>query len=535
MLQIIFGLLGGLALFIYALQTMSSGLQQTAGKKANRVLEILTSVPFVGMMFGAVVTMAVQSSTLVTVMVVSLVNTTMLNLKQAASVIMGANIGTTFTAQLAALRITDTWVYFAAIGFAVLFIFSKRQNLKTWGLVLFSFGMLLLGLMLMTQAMVPLRYNAGFVELMETFSRNRFLGLLAGAVFTAVVQSSTAVTGVIIAMTMEDLIPLRAALALILGANVGTCLTAVLASIGGTTAAKRAAMVHVVFNVLGALIFLIFLNQFEMLVEFVSPVNDITRQAANAHTLFSVISTIIFLPLVSQLVKLVTFMVPERAEAQSAITRYLDWNVVNRPAVAINLAQRELLRMGVLAGENIKLAFEGFLKKKKKRTKLIKKQEKIVDKLEKEIARYLVRVSQEPMGNLSLRHAGLLHAANDIERVSDHARNIARLADQAIEEDLIFADEDLAQIKDMYRVTIEIFETSLISVRENNPALAPKMKKLASRIDALGKEIRAANIERMANGMCSTECGIIVADIISNLERVGDHAINISHLPQEKI
>ena len=535
-IAIIFGLLGGLALFIYALQTMGNGLQQTAGKKAHRVLEILTSVPIVGMLLGAGVTMVVQSSTLVTVMVVSLVNTTMLNLKQAASVIMGANIGTTLTAQLVAFRITYTWVYFTAIGFAVYFIFNKRQNIKTMGIVVFSFGLLLLGLMLMTRAMEPLRGHAAFLDLMETFSRNRLLGMLAGAVFTAVVQSSTAVTGVIIAMTMEDLISLRAALALILGANVGTCLTAVLASIGGSVAAKRAAAVHVLFNVLGALIFLVFIQQFESLVVLVSPYNNITRQAANAHTLFSVISTIIFLPLINQLVKLVTLLVPGKDEAPSRKTIYLDWRIVDRPAVAINLAQQELLRMGDLARENIRLAIEGFVHKKSKKIKLLKKQERLVDKLEKEIVRFLVRVSQEPMGaHMSIRHAGLLHAANDIERVSDHARNIARLAERVMEEDLTFADEDLIAIDDMYSTVLEIFETALMAVKENNKTLASNVKGIAALIDAKGNEIRAANITRMAEGVCTTESGIIVADIVSNLERIGDHSTNISHLPQGKL
>ena len=523
---------------------MSAGLQELGGKKANKVLESLTSMPFKGMLFGAGVTAILQSSTLVTVMVVSLVNTTMLTLKQAASVIMGANVGTTLTAQLVAFTnvdsfsITNFWVYFAAVGFTIYFVVKTRSGIKTSGLVLFSFAMLLLGLALMSDAMRPLRDNDTFMQVMVVLSNNRLLGMLAGALFTAIVQSSTAATTVVISMTVGGLIQLDAALPLILGANVGTCLTAVLASIGGTVSAKRAAAVHVMFNLVGALLFLVFIGPFETLVLAISPYYDVPRQAANAHLLFSVIATILFMPFINQLVTLVTKIVPgsDGTGATSKDTVFLEWRVVNNPPVAITLAQKELLRMGELAGENIRLSIEGFLTKNKKKLKLMKKQEKLVDRLEKEIVRYLVRMAQERMGaHMSVRHAGLLHAANDIERVSDHARNISRLAQQAIENDLSFTGEDLEKIEAMYILVMKIYNTAVQAVRENTRQYAAKVKDLATQIDKKGDEIRAANIQHMAEGECSTESGIIVADIVANLERVSDHSTNISHLPQGKL
>jgi len=389
---IIFGLLGGLVVFIYALQIMSSGLQELGGKKANKILEALTTVPIKGMLFGAAITAILQSSTLVTVMVVSLVNTAMLNLKQAASVIMGANVGTTLTALLVAFTnvdgfsITSFWVVFAVIGFGIYFIVKNRPNLKTTGLVIFAFAMLLLGLALMSDAMRPLRHDLAFQEFMRALSYNRFLGMLAGAAFTAIVQSSTATTTVVVSMAAGEIISLQAALPLILGANVGTCLTAVLASIGGSVSAKRAAAVHVLFNMIGALIFLIFISPFEWLVLALSPYNNVALQAAMAHLLFSVIATVLFLPFVSQLVRLVTLIVPGKDTTPSKDTLFLDWKIVDRPAVAIGMAYRELLRMGELAGENIRLAIEGFLSKEKKKLKLMKKQEKLVDKLEKKLS-----------------------------------------------------------------------------------------------------------------------------------------------------
>jgi len=536
-------MLGGLALFLFGLHALGSGLQEMAGRKAQKVLEVLTSVPVVGMGVGALVTMVVQSSTLVTVMVVSLVNSTMLNLKQAASVIMGANIGTTLTAQLVAFRITDVWVYAAFLGFAV-FFFAKKKNIKTIGYSVFAFAMLLLGLYLMTEAMRPLRGNPAFEAMIVTFGDNRMLALLVGLVFTAIVNSSTAVTSVVVAMTIPDpetresLISLSVALPIILGANVGTCFTAVLASVGGSVGAKRAAAVHVIFNAVGAFIFLIFLNQFEWAVLAVSPEGDVPRQAANAHTMFSVITTILFLPLINQLVKLVTFLLPERNEkdAPTKDTIYLDWKMINNPNVAIKLAEQELLRMAGFAGENVTLAIEGFINKKKKKLRQLKRQERLVDKLEKEIVRFLAAAAQTSMGkHVSTRHAGLLHAANDIERISDHAINIARIAKNVMESEIDFPRQAMDEIEDMYKPVAEIYETALKSVKEDDKTLYPRVKELEALIDIKKKEMRNAHITRMSEGNFSAECGILYLEILSDLERISDHSVNVSHLSQGKL
>jgi len=530
-------MLGGLAIFVFGLQAIGSGLQEVTGKRANRVLEVLTSVPIVGMLVGTAVTIVVQSSTLVTVMVVSLVNSTMLNLKQAASVIMGANIGTTLTTQLVAFRITDWWVYCAAVGFSIYF-FAKRKNIKTVGHVLFALALLLLGLSLMVDAMRPLRDSPAFQDMIVRFGANRIFGATVGMVFTAIVQSSTAVTAVIVAMTMEDLIPLEAALPLILGANIGTCFTAVLASIGGTTSAKRAAAVHVVFNTVGVVVFLIFLPQFQMLIETISPVGDVPRQAANAHMMFSVITTMLFLPFINQLIKLVTLMVPERATDSEVvqITKYINWKMVNTPAVALHLAQQELLYMADLAGQNVTLSIEGLIKKKKKKLKRMKTQEKLVNKLEKEIVRYLAAVSQTSMSkDVSVLHTGLLHASNDIERVSDHATNIATRVKEVIANKIDIPKKAIQEIEEIYAPIMEIYETSIRSVRENNTTLIPHVKALEMQIDIKEKEMRAAHIQRMMAGEISADGGIIFLDILSNFERISDHSVNISHLPQGKL
>ena len=532
MVGIIFGLLGGLALFVFAVKSMGDGLQKLVGKKTQRVMEVLTSIPAVGVLVGTAITFVTQSSTLVTVMVVGFVNASMMTLKQAISVIMGANIGTTFTAQLIAFRITYTWPFLVAVGF-IFYFFFKQKRIKTSGFVIFSLGILLLGMVLMSQAVYPLRQNENFQSLMLLLSDYAILALLVGAIFTAIVQSSTAATGVILAMTMDGLIPLDAALPLILGTNVGTCVTALLASIGTSLPARRAAVSHVAFNVFGALIFLLFLTQFRDLVLFVSPADDLTRQVANAHTLFSVITTLIFLPLITPFTLLITKMVPGKENGLVNGPIYLDWNMVETPHVAVNLAKQEILRMAELAGQNVQLAMEGFLERDEKKIRLMREQESIVDNLEKEVSRYLAKVSQSGMDDaMSILHTGLLHAANDIERVSDHAENIADLADTAFDDDVQFAKDALEELKQMYILTQEAYQTAVQSVREGDPDLVQQVKDLEAEIDAREETLRASHIRRLKEGRCTAESGVIYLDIISNFERIGDHSNNISEAPR---
>jgi phosphate:Na+ symporter len=458
----------------------------------------------------------------------------MLNLKQAISVIIGANIGTTLTTQLVAFRITDAWIFLAAFGFAAYF-FTKNKVVKNSGFVTFSLGMLLLGMALMSQAMVPLRQEPAFQQLMLMFSDNRILAMLVGAIFTAVIQSSTAATGVIVAMTIQDLIPFEAALPLVLGTNLGTTITAVIASIGGTLAARRAALAHVLFNAVGVLIFLVFLPQYEYLILAISP-DYIPRQVANAHTLFSVINAVIFLPFINLFAKLLTKIVPgeDKPVVQGSI--YLDWNIVDMPGVAIDLAQQELLRMAEFAAENIKLSFEGLIERDEKKLLAVRVQEDIIDGLEKEITHFLARVSQSSMDDdLSYRHTGLLHAANDIERVSDHADNIANLAQEAIDNKVAFSEEAVEELKSMYDMIVEIYSLAIQSVRENDMRLVSRVKRLETQIDTKEQLLRASHIRRLREGRCNVDAGVIFLDVIINFERIGDHSNNISHMPEGKL
>jgi len=336
-------------------------------------------------------------------------------------------------------------------------------------------------------------------------------------------------------MAMQGLIPLEAALPMILGTNVGTCITALFASIGTTLSARRAAFSHVTFNVLGATLFLIFLPQFESLVVAVSPAGDLPRQVANAHTLFSVITTAIFLPFINQFVKLITRMVPGEEADLPRGAAYLNWSVIGSPSAALPLAQQELLRMAALAGHNVQLSMEAFFERDPKKIKLMREQEEIVDELEKEISRYLAKVSQVGMSDdMSARHTELLYAANDIERVSDHADNISELAEYAIDEKIVFSDEALEELRGMYDLVMEAFEAAVQCVRDDNSTLVPRVKELEDMIDEREEALRMGHTQRLKEGRCSAENGVVFLDIISNLERIGDHANNISDVPQDK-
>ena len=532
MFKLIFGLLGGLALFIYGMQLMGDGLQNLASKKMRHVLEVLTGVPLVGVLIGAAVTAVAQSSSLTTVMVVGFVNASLMTLKQGISIIMGANIGTTITAQLIAFKITEYWYFIIALGF-VAYFFARKKQIKNTGFIFFSIGLLLLSMVLMGDAMKPLSASDDFAKAMLMFSRYKLLGLLTGLVLTAIVQSSAATIGVVIAMASQGLISLDAALPILLGQNIGTCITAVLASIGTGTSARRAAAAHVIFNFLGAILFMICLPVFQNAVLAVSPAGDVPRQIANAHTLFNVICTIICLPLINKFTNLVMRLVPGEEKELARGPIYLDWHMVDKPAVAIDLALKEVLRMAALAGDNVRMAVDGFLQRDAKLLREMKDQEAVVDDLEKEISRYLAKVSQSGMGEaLSIRHTGLLHASNDIERVSDHADNIADRAFISIGDDLRFSSMAIEEIKTMYALVRETYNMAVEALKEGSEDLARQVYAKEQVIDDMEKQLRKSHIGRLKEGICETEAGVVFLDIISNFERVGDHANNLAHVSQ---
>jgi phosphate:Na+ symporter len=530
MQELIFGLLGGLALFLYGMDLMGEGLQKAAGNRMRRILEVLTGIPIIGVLVGALVTSIIQSSSATTVMTVGFVNAGLLTLKQAISVIMGANIGTTMTAQLIAFKLTKYILPIIALGF-VFYFFSKKKSHKYFGQVILGFGILMFGMELMGDAMSPLEHFQGFKDFMTQFSNYPLMGVGVGIVMTMLIQSSSATIGILIALASSGLIPLEGAIPILLGDNIGTCITAVLASIGTNLAAKRTAIGHVFFNVFGSIIFITFLGFFIKFVHLISPVNDIARQIANAHTSFNVLNTIIFLPLINQFVNLILKLVPGEEKVITKGPIYLDNRTLASPTIALQLASKEIIRMAEMALQNVRDAMNCLFSKEDKDLKNVFDYEPVIDELEEDITAYLVRVSQEGLNPESSKfHTGLLHAANDIERIGDHAENIANITKQYIDAGLSFSEQAVDEMKTLYDLVEQSYSKTIKALQKDDQQLAREAMLIINKASQLEKQLRNSHIERLTAGTCIPASGVLFLDVLSNLKRVSDHAHNIAQV-----
>ena len=446
MLAYFLAFLGGIALFMYGMQLMGDGLQKAAGAKLQKILEAMTGVLAMGILLGAVVTAVLQASGATTVMTVGLVNAGLLTLKQGFGIIMGANIGTTMTAQLIAFKLSDYITILIFIGF-LMQLLARKSRTKYLGQVMLGFGILMLGMDMMGKAVMPLRNYSGFVHFIEVFSSNPLLGIGIGMIMTVLIQSSSATIGILIAMAGQGLIPLEGAIPVLLGDNIGTCITAVLASLRANLTAKRVAAAHVMFNVIGSIIFVILMPFFIKFVLLVSPDGDIARQIANAHSAFNILNTLLFMPFVNPFIKLVEKIVPGKAEIISMRPVYLDKNMLNTPSIAISLAVKEVVRMGELARKDVRLGMEAIQSFDADKVKYVLEHEPVVDALERDITDYLTQMSSSEMSeSLTTRHTGLLHACTDIERIGDHGETLAKRARKLVEDDVVFSDEAKAEL-----------------------------------------------------------------------------------------
>lgn len=528
MKEILFGLFGGLALFLYGMQMMSNSLHKVTGAKTQRILELLTGIPIVGVVFGALITALVQSSSLTTVLVVGFVNAGLMTLKQAIAVIMGANIGSTVTVQILAFNVTEYALPLIALGFFVFFL-GRKKKIKEIGTVILAFGLLFYGLTLMGNSMAPLGEYEGFRRALVLLSDYKLLGLLAGMFLTCIIQSSAASIGILLVLASQGLIPFEAAVPILFGTNIGTCITAVLACTGAKLTAKKTALAHVLFNVIGSLIFMLFLPIYSKLILAISPVGDLERQIANAHTMFNLINTFFFLPFINPFTKLVNKLIPGEEQIDRKSTIYLDWRNAGNPSIAIPVASREVIRMARLALENVDAAIDAFMNNSLKKVEEVTEREALVDYLEREICRYLVASSRSEMTEKqSLSHTSLLHACNDLERVSDHADNIASLATFSMEGDLSYSDQAKEELKVMHRLVHDTMEKAITAYEEHNTELADAVLEQEDQIDIMERRLRNSHIKRLNEGRCSPTSGVVFLDIISNFERVGDHASNLA-------
>ena len=528
-------LLGGLALFLYGMQMMSNGLETAAGNKMKQILEKLTSNRIKGVLVGAIITAVIQSSSATTVMVVGFVNTGLMTLNQAVWVIMGANIGTTITGQLIALDIGAIAPLIAFLGVACI-MFVKNEKVRHISSIFAGLGVLFIGMDIMGDAMAPLQDSATFINFMTTF-KNPLMGIAIGAIFTALIQSSSASVGILQALASTGMIPLSSAVFILFGQNIGTCITAVLAAIGTRPNAKRTTIIHLMFNIIGTIIFTII----SLTTPFVSIMEGITSdpvaQIANVHTTFNIITTLLLLPFGTYMAKLATKILPESPEETEQV-QHLKYIVpfesnypVGHATLVISQIQREVTRMIEKVKANVEASYNALLKGEGASLDEIEETEEYIDYLNTEISRYIVRLMSVEMSEADTRRINNYYLAlSNIERIGDHAMNIAEYTRNMKKWDISFSDDARTEIKKMKQVSMNILDVIDFTDATTPAAQLETISKYEFLMDDMEKKYRKRQIKRAKKGDCKAESGILFSELLTDFERIGDYALNIGEL-----
>lgn len=524
-INILLGLFSGLALFLFGMEFMGDGLENAAGSRLKSFFDKAITNPLKGALVGTIVTAIIQSSSATTVMVVGFVNAGLMSLYQAVGVIMGANIGTTITGQLITFKIDDYIPLFIIIG-AALILFMKQEKRKEIGKIIFGFGLLFMGLSAMKDAMSPIAETTFFQDLILALEGNMFLGILVGAAMTAVVQSSSASTAILLSLAATGAISLQVAIPILFGNNIGTCVTALLSSLNANKVAKKAAFIHLSFNLIGTLIFLPLINILSQVVVYMG--GDIDKQIANAHTIFNVVNAIILLPFSGVFVKLANLALKDNEGEQPTINR-LDRRFLETPAIAFEQAFQESLTMYDLAKENLELATNALIDSKATDFKKVYENESEINRLERDLSTFLVSISSHDITEVDTnRITSMIKIVSDIERIGDHSKNIAELAEEVSTSKLKFTNDALEELKLMYNYTLESINSSYASYKNNNREKANDTVIFEENIDRLEELLRDKHIQRLSQNKCNAHSGAVFLDAISNFERIGDHSINIA-------
>lgn len=530
----VFSLLGGLALFLYGMQMMSGGLEAAAGNRMKQILEKLTANRFLGVIVGAVITAVIQSSSATTVMVVGFVNSGMMTLQQAVWIIMGANIGTTITGQLIALDIGALAPLIAFVGVALI-VFVKKQKVHHIAMIIAGLGILFVGMDMMSAAMMPLRESPEFVNLMVKFS-NPLLGILVGMVFTAIIQSSSASVGILQALASSGLIGLSSAVYVLFGQNIGTCITAVLASIGTNRNAKRTTVIHLMFNIIGTVIFTVICmaTPLTSLVESWTP-TKVSAQIANMHTLFNVATTLLLLPFGTYLAKLAQKILPERAEEKMEQMHLSYIQPAERDkemriglsAIAQTQVSKEINRMIQMARTNVDRSLEAVKSGSTQVLAEVREREEYIDYLNKEISKYISQIMiRESNPKDSEYMSALFKVCGNVERIGDHAINICEYTKHIEEQHIQFSPEVLTEIDAMRAICNEAL-VMLEGVHKGDDPVIDKIAALEEQMDTMTEDYRKKQIQRMSEGKCSQEGCVIYSEMLTDFERIGDHILNI--------
>lgn len=528
--KLVIQVIGGLALFIFGMTTLSNSLQKVTSNSLKSIINILQKKPWASLLVGLITTIVIQSSSATSVMTIGFVNAGLMTLKAAIGIIMGANIGTTVTAQIVAFNIIDILSYpLIIIGF-ILFFVSKRRRYKNIGMALLGLGLLFLGMSVMKLALEPLRNNVAFKNFLLTFSKNPFFGLLVGLVLTSILQSSSATIGLLIALAAQGLMPISAAVPVLFGDNLGTCTTALIASTGTTVTARRTAFAHLLFNLCGTILFFTLLYGFKLgPLLFPHIGSTVPRQIANMHTIFNVTTTVILFPLIGLFEKLVVKLYPGKDIIVQKNALYLDSRLINTPSVSLDLAKKELLRIIKIAQNMFNLSYERLNKKDIAIEKKVLDREYAVDSITEDIIRYLTKISQKSLGlRLSNKLTNLLHVAYDTERAADHAESMLYLMLVKEENNMNFSKIALQDLESAVSKVNHLFNSLTSGMEKNNLGQLKKCEKIESEIDLLVKKIRTSHLKRLRNGDCMPLSGVVFTDIVLHLERIGDLLYGIS-------
>lgn len=519
---------GGLGLFIYGMNIMADGLQRSAGNRLRAIIEQLTTNRIMGLIVGTVVTMLIQSSSATTVMVIGFVNAGIMTLSQAVGVIMGANLGTTITGQIIALNLTGMAPVAIAVGVA-LHTFTKKKKVKSYSEVIIGFGILFTGLGIMGDALKPLSEMPWFANLLLKLN-NPVLAMLTGMVMTTMVQSSSAAIGILQTLGAQGLVTLDIAFPVLFGDNIGTTTTALISSIGANITAKRAAMMHFIFNLVGTILFMLVLQgPVKALVVMISP-DNMMRQVANAHTFFNLINVMVQLPFANHLVRLVEKIIPGSPEEDGKVSRYLDLRFMQAPSIAVNQVKKEVLHMGEMVLANLNDARDLMFSGDQELYDSIMAQEQDINKLNREITRYIVDLGSESLTPAEFERLNMfLYIINDLERIGDHVENIAEFTEGnegAIA--IKFSDYGASDATAIFNGSIRILQMALSAFERVDGELAADVIALEEDIDEMEDRFRDNHMRRLNEGACDIETGLIFLDTLSNLERIADHSYNIA-------
>ncbi len=525
-LAVAFGVVGGLGIFLYGLHLLSDGLKKVVGEKLKQLLARATNNPLKGCFFGALTAATVHSG-LTMVILIGLINAGVLTLNQGIGVMLGSEIGTTITAQIVASDIGIVFFPIIAFGF-LLSILAKKKEYRNVGQVILSLGLVYLGMNIMSSSIRPLQEEPGLKTFLYNLGRFPISGLAAGAILTGIFNSSTALMGLVLSLGINNLITLEAAIAIILGANIGSCITGVMAAVGSSLSSKRLSLTQVVINIIGAALFFPFITNYTGLIAMTSA--DLPRQIANAHSIFNITISIIMLPLVGFLVSLVKRILPGEEIKIKRGTEFIDERLLTAPSLALSQAEKEVLRMGSLTYEMLDKAVLAVQNDKKEAIAKVKEFEGIVDEIYHAVDKFLndsrfVNLNDNELKKL----AYLRHSLGDIERVGDHANNLAELAEKKMKKALSFSEDAKEELANMGMKAKMIYEKALIALKGENRQVVKTIRELESEIDRLQRVFEANHIRRLETKICDPLVGIIFVDILRNLERVGDHSTNIAN------